>query len=892
LAADQNHAEAQFLYGICLFTGKGVDVSWVESAQYFKLAADQNHAMAQFLYGIRLGEGHGVEVNLGESVKYLKLAADQNCAGAQLNYGVCLATGRGIEVDLVESARYFKLAADQNLADGQLRYGVSLSEGTGVKVNLVESAKYVKLAADQNHLQAQIYYAACLAEGKGCEVDLTESAKYTKLAADQNNAEAQATYAYCLRNGRGVNTNLIESAKYCKLAADQNLAPAQLYYSRCLADGDGVKVDLIESARYAKMAADQNDCGGQCAYGVCLAEGRGVEVDLVESAKYYKMAADQGHDLAQFFYGVCLAEGRGVQLNLIESARYLKVAADQNLSWAQYEYGRYLAAGKGVTVDLIGSAQYCKLAADQNLASAAFHYGLCLASGEGVGIDCVESARYFRLVTGDYGNLGHDETQSVSDSGFAHPLNPGIAREFCVRGYDFGDGDVLNSLGRCLEFGNHTDRDVYLGVQCYRGAARLGNSTGLVNLGFCLQHGLGVDQNSAEAVDCYECATAKGTGVGSAEYGLCVHYGIGLSEDVESAIDHYGFGMQHTPLHLSVGSFRCLRAMNKLRSHVPRAPVKAKQDSTRRTPIVPLKLRLLIDGLRTFPFGAHRGTKIGVGSSAIVTLVEDRDAGQRIAVKRIVTRRNPDLIVQEVQTLVKLQHPCIVRILGWSPGTDSTDGEIHMEYVPNRSLAEILCSPRKPAPWTRTTIGIIICDIVLGMIYVHSHEILHRDLNPANILLDDTFRAKICDFGLSCATNLEEAPSCDTGTIGYCAPEQLIANSAHTPKADVFSFGVVLYEIISSKRAFPENVLRAFMARLREHYRPSIPDDFGPLMQNLIRRCWSDSPSYRPTFQAIFNEFASAGFEILPKANGSEMREAVLQVMHATSSPNADHEWT
>jgi hypothetical protein len=510
---------------------------------------------------------------------------------------------------------------------------------------------------------------------------------------------------------------------------------------------------------------------------------------------------------------------------------------------------------------------------------SAFRYAVCLASGTGVKVDLATSTRYFKMATGNRPGPGRNETLSPLDCEFAHPLNPALARVISEDLCEHGCCAEVAGLGRCLEFGRHTEKDLVLAADCYKTAAPW-NSAAQMNLGFCLQHGLGVETNPPESVNCYEKAMQQGNGFGSVEYGLCIHYGIVFCEDVESALNHYDLAMKRSPLYLSVNSFRGRRALNKERSHVPKAPPAAKQACPRANPRLPLEIRIFIDHLRVPPIGLS-GTLLGKGGSGTVRRVDDPTTRKRIAVKRIwrAIDKNSRQLEREVESLAKLQHPCIIRMLGWSPPTDSRDGEIRLEYAQNGSLAAILSQHRKAQVWTPTQIGIAICDIVLGLRYMHSQGILHRDLKPANILLDANWRAKICDFGFSLSVNLEDTSTRDTGTIPYCAPEQLYEGFVHTPKTDVFTFGLVLYEIITCDRVFPESTVMGFTKRLRAHYRPSIPDQFGPLMQSLIPRCWSDCPRSRPSFQQVFSEFESADFQLLPGADGSEIREAAFQVI-------------
>jgi serine/threonine protein kinase len=241
-------------------------------------------------------------------------------------------------------------------------------------------------------------------------------------------------------------------------------------------------------------------------------------------------------------------------------------------------------------------------------------------------------------------------------------------------------------------------------------------------------------------------------------------------------------------------------------------------------------------------------------------------------------------LIREVESLRTLHHPCIVRFLGWVPGNNSREDQIHLEYAPNGSVSGVLSRYHDygefPYFWTRTQVGIVICDIVLGMRYVHSRGIVHRDLKPANILLDRDFRGMICDFGLSRPQYVQGWPTGGTGTYWYAAPEQLYEDIEHTPKTDVFTFGLVLYEIIGNFPVFDVSLpLAEVVRRLRDRRLPEIPAEFGPLMQRLIPRCWLNDPKDRPSFRDIFRTFESAGFNILPNVDASVIKEAVSTVI-------------
>jgi serine/threonine protein kinase len=206
--------------------------------------------------------------------------------------------------------------------------------------------------------------------------------------------------------------------------------------------------------------------------------------------------------------------------------------------------------------------------------------------------------------------------------------------------------------------------------------------------------------------------------------------------------------------------------------------------------------------------------------------------------------------------------------------TSSRDAEIHTELAENGSLEDLLT--RSASTLNPTRVGIIICDIVLGMKYVHSRHIIHRDLKPSNILLNGTWRALIGDFGSS-RFELDRATlTTESGTVRYAAPGQFEESACCTTKVDVFSFGLILYELLLNRPVFPVSIHPFSVIRAhRDGSRPSIPSSISTFMQELIRRYWSVNPDSRPSFQEILNGFRSIDFDICPNADRAVIRCAV-----------------
>ncbi|XP_071698778.1 serine/threonine/tyrosine-protein kinase HT1 [Rutidosis leptorrhynchoides] len=202
----------------------------------------------------------------------------------------------------------------------------------------------------------------------------------------------------------------------------------------------------------------------------------------------------------------------------------------------------------------------------------------------------------------------------------------------------------------------------------------------------------------------------------------------------------------------------------------------------------------------------------------------------------------------EVALLSRLYHPNIVQFIAACKKPPVYC--IITEYMSQGTLRMYL-NKKEPYSLSTETVLRLALDISRGMEYLHSQGVVHRDLKSNNLLLNDEMRVKVADFGTSCLETQTQESKGNMGTYRWMAPE-MVKEKPYTRKVDVYSFGIVLWELTTALLPFQGMTpVQAAFAVAEKNERPPLPASCQPALAHLIKRCWAAEPSKRPDFTEI-----------------------------------------
>ena len=263
---------------------------------------------------------------------------------------------------------------------------------------------------------------------------------------------------------------------------------------------------------------------------------------------------------------------------------------------------------------------------------------------------------------------------------------------------------------------------------------------------------------------------------------------------------------------------------------------------------------------------------IGRGAVSIVYKGEHKSLGMPVVIKmmRHDMALYPDFMEtfrNEAKTIAGLNHDNIVKVYDFDERYRTLF--IIMEHIPGESLKDMICRLKSLPP--RLAVH-FLAQLSSALEYAHQRGIIHRDVNPSNIIVRPSDQVKILDFGLACPIGTEDFAN--TGTAHYMAPEQ-INGEPLDPRTDIYALGITAYEMVTGKCPFPENSLKEL---LDLHLTCDIPDP-GQIVPGLpdklrafIRQAGRRDPKQR------FQDAGQAMVALRPLLNRTGLSHSQLEI--------------
>lgn len=558
--------------------------------------------------------------------------------------------------------------------------------------------------------------------------------------------------------------------------------------------------------------AKRGDSCAQRDLGFMYEKGRGVVKDEAEACAWYRRAASQGHADAKFKLGDMYANGRGVQRDAAKACQLYEQAAQKGHASAQHNLGVMYAEGLGVEQNAVKACKWFDKAVRQDHIGA-FKRCLFLAT-EGLAV-----AQFI---------LGH-----CYEDGLGAPQNYDEAFEWYKKAADQDLPRAQNKLGHCYEDGLGVLQNDDKALEWYKKAAKKGYANAQNNLGNMYANNSEVNKDEEEACKWYRKAAEQGFARAQFNLGLMYEQGRGVNKDEAMAL----FWVKKSYLQ---------GQGNRAKSYL--------EDS------------LLIPNNGFFKKFVTQGKEIGRGGCGIV--YKGQYKGQDVAIKQLKfdsewVQENMEEFSHELLIMAALEHPSLVTLCGYT----KLPLQLIVECCHKGSLDVFLRSIRKSElPWElRFKMARQLAE---GLAYLHKNNVVHQDIKSLNVLVDSNFNVKWADFGLSTIkkntgtvtvlgkTDPRKIPS---GTIPWMAPEQVKGQTQCSRRADVYSLGVVMWELASHQYPYDieSNALSMFQLIffIANGVTNPIPEGTPVRFSNAIKQCWF-SPGDRPTARQLSNYLA------------------------------------
>uniref|UniRef100_A0A6B2L9B0 Protein kinase domain-containing protein n=1 Tax=Arcella intermedia TaxID=1963864 RepID=A0A6B2L9B0_9EUKA len=241
------------------------------------------------------------------------------------------------------------------------------------------------------------------------------------------------------------------------------------------------------------------------------------------------------------------------------------------------------------------------------------------------------------------------------------------------------------------------------------------------------------------------------------------------------------------------------------------------------------------------------GELIGEGNAGAVYRGVWR--GKYVAIKQFKKEIPFEDFIKELSIMSLVQHPNLVKCYG-----GVTNGKKWIvDELMQVNLSQVLLNKHIQIDYG--IIAEIAINAAAGIDYLHNHcNLIHRDLKSMNLLIN-TYKThlevKVCDFALSRVISKKEQMTGQVGTVSWTAPEVLVGRKKYNEKADVYSFGIILWELVTRREPYKEMNPVQVILDVTRGKREAIPKECPPELKRLINACWAAKYKQRPSMSSV-----------------------------------------
>jgi serine/threonine-protein kinase len=280
---------------------------------------------------------------------------------------------------------------------------------------------------------------------------------------------------------------------------------------------------------------------------------------------------------------------------------------------------------------------------------------------------------------------------------------------------------------------------------------------------------------------------------------------------------------------------------------------------------------------------------IGTGANGKVARAHDPMIGRQVAIKlfpkELASGAARQRFLQEARVVGQLSHPSIITLHDMGIDEATQTPYLVMEFLDGQPLDRILEKGSLPFPRACAIAAEVACALAVA----HRKGVIHGDVKPANMLITEDGRVKLMDFGMARLASRDTGTTPLLGTPAYWCPEQIMGKPQDA-RSDLFSLGVVLYEMVTGKRPFDADSLQAICGRVLSstplppsHANPSVPKGFDAV----VARCLAKDPGIRyATAETLAEElYPLARYKAtpvpVPQTSGNGLRDRAARLLRS-----------